>query len=213
LECDTYETGQFVYRKLLPIVGTRPFPPNELMLMCASVIWLRPRLIIEWGTNIGVSARIFYEANMHYRIGADIHSVDLPPDVKHGEHPGRRRGFLVRGLSVHMHEGDGATVAKALIKEAGFERPLVFIDGDHAYESVLRDAREVLQAAPLASLLFHDTFYQPGSIYNHGPYEAVQRIVAESATPMQIVSTASGCPGMTLVTPAECIGHVNNSCS
>jgi len=57
LECDTADLGQFVCRRLVPLLGTNPFPPNELMLMCAAMLWLRPALVVEWGTNIGKSAR------------------------------------------------------------------------------------------------------------------------------------------------------------
>ena len=63
LECDTWELGQFVYRKLIQIVGAKPFPPHELMLMAAAMVWLRPKIVVEWGTNIGVSARVFHEVN------------------------------------------------------------------------------------------------------------------------------------------------------
>jgi hypothetical protein len=201
LECDTAEAGQFVYHKLLPLVGTSPFPPNELMLMCAAMIWLKPKLVVEWGTNVGVSARVFHEANVRYKIGAEIHSVDLPDDVVHREHPKQRRGLVVRSLPVVLHQGDGPVVASSLIHEKDCHKPLIFIDGDHARESVLRDARHVLKTAPSAALLFHDTFYQPKSGYNHGPYEAVQAILAELETPAQVITANLGTPGMTLVVP------------
>jgi len=202
IEVNTSELGQFVWRRLLPLVGTTPFPPHELLLMGAAMLWVRPRLVVEWGTNVGVSARIFRELNAHYGIGAEIHSIDLPRSAQHREHPGERRGLLVRGSNVHLHEGDGATLAAQVISSTKCARPLVFIDGDHAQESVLRDARSVLSVAPRACLLFHDTFYQPAASYNHGPYEAIQYIVNEIPGACQIVEAGLGCPGMTLVVPA-----------
>jgi hypothetical protein len=201
LECDTADIGQFVCRKLVSVVGTSPFPPNELMLMCAAMLWLRPSLVVEWGTNIGVSARIWQEINIHYELGANIHSIDLPDSVQHCEHPGNRRGILVRGLPVHLHQGDGPEVAAALIARFGCRKPLVFIDGDHSEAAVYRDARAVLDVAPQASVLFHDTFYQPSSSYNHGPYFAVQRLLAEITPSFQVIRCDLGCPGMTLLTP------------
>jgi len=208
LECDSSELGQFVWRRLCPIVGTRPFPPHELMLMCAAMLWLRPKMVIEWGTNIGVSARVFYEVNVRYKIGAEIHSIDLPDSVSHHEHPGHWCGVLVRGVPVFLHRGDGPTVAAALLRERACQAPLVFIDGDHEKESVLRDAYTILEVAPEAGLLFHDTFYQPTSSYNHGPYEAVQIILGHLGKSAQVIEAGLGCPGMTLILSSTS-RHVN----
>jgi cephalosporin hydroxylase len=186
----------------MKIVGFKPFPPHELMLMSAAMVWLRPRIVVEWGTNIGVSARVFHETNKHYGIGAEIHSVDLPDSFAHTEHPGHRRGLLVRGLPVFLHQGDGPEVAVSLLRERSCGDPLVFIDGDHRKESVLRDARTVLEAAPGAAMLFHDTFYQQGSTYNHGPSEAVREILEGAIGMYQVVDVGLGCPGMTLLVPS-----------
>jgi hypothetical protein len=159
-------------------------------------------IVVEWGTNIGVSARIFHEINIRYKIGAEIHSVELPNSVSHAEYPQNRRGILVRGLPVYLHQGDGPVVAASLLREKSCPDPLVFIDGDHARESVLRDAKIILEAASRAALLFHDTFYQPGSTYNHGPYEAVKEILEEAKGLYQVVDTGLGCPGMILLVPS-----------
>ncbi len=114
--------------------------------------------------------------------------------------------MFVRGLPVFLHQGDGSTVAAALLRENKSRASLVFIDGDHSRESVLRDARTILNAAPAANLLFHDTFYQPASWYNHGPYEAVQEVIASLEKPPQVVEVALGRPGMTLVLPSVSSG-------
>jgi predicted O-methyltransferase YrrM len=199
LECDCHDLGLFVWRRLLPLVGTTPFPPDEIMLMSAAVLHVKPDVIIEWGTNIGVSARIFFEVSRAYGLEVDTHSIDLPPTVDHPEHPHRRRGFLVRHLPVTLHEGDGPEVAKSLLAKA--RRPLVFIDGDHQYTSVLRDGRAVIESAPAAAILFHDTFFQPGARYNHGPHEAVRTIVQELEGRYQVLEASLGLPGMTLLLP------------
>jgi cephalosporin hydroxylase len=199
LECDCHDLGAFVWRRLLPLVGTTPFPPNEIMLMSAAVLHVKPDVLVEWGTNIGVSARIFFEVSRAYELGVDIHSIDLPPTVDHIEHPHKRRGFLVRHLPVTLHEGDGPEVAKALLARSN--KPLVFIDGDHDYKSVLRDGRAIIKCAPEASILFHDTFFQPGANYNHGPYEAVRTILHEFEGHYQVLETSLGLPGMTLILP------------
>ncbi|MBI5690280.1 MAG: class I SAM-dependent methyltransferase [Verrucomicrobia bacterium] len=200
LECDAPELGRFVWHRLLPVVETSPYPPHELMLMCAVVVHLRPDVIVEWGTHLGVSARVFHEVAQAYGVATQVHSIDLPPGVAHAEHPGDRRGLLVRHLPVTLHEGDGPVVAQALLRHA--RNPLVFIDGDHRYESVLRDGRLVLQAAPNAALLFHDTFFQPGSGYNHGPHDSIRVLLREfGREDCQVIEAALGLPGLMLVMP------------
>jgi hypothetical protein len=44
-------------------------------------------------------------------------------------------------------------------------------------------------------LLVHDTFYQPGSDYNHGPYLAIQDFLKEH-TFKQVIYLETGLPGM-----------------
>jgi cephalosporin hydroxylase len=171
------------------------------MLMSAAVLHVRPDVVIEWGTNIGISARIFFEVSRAYGLDVDIHSIDLPLTVAHIEHPHRRRGCLVGHLPVTLHEGDGPVVAKPLLAQA--KRPLVFIDGDHDYKSVLRDGRAVIQSAPAAAILFHDTFFRPGANYNHGPHEAVRTIIQELEGRYQVLEAALGLPGMTALFPQE----------
>jgi len=176
IRCDCHELGRFVLQRLVPAIGPFPYPPHELMLMCAAVIWLRPQLIVEWGTSVGASARVWWETTQRYGLNAEIHSIDLPPGVGHFEHPGRNRGVLVRGLSVALHQGDGAEVACDLISAGHVEDPLVFIDGDHAASAVLLEGSAIWRLRPAASILFHDTFEAPGG--PSGPREALRQLLA-----------------------------------
>ena len=119
-EVDAWQLSQFVLDRLVPIVGIHPFPLHELMLLSAATCRLRPPLIFEWGTHIGKSARVFYEILAYYGIPGEVHSIDLPDDVQHVEHPSEERGRLVRGLSrVHLHQGDGIDLSVSLWKQHG----------------------------------------------------------------------------------------------
>ena len=60
-EINNWIISNFVIRELISIVGIKPYPLNELMLMTAAVCTLKPTHIFEWGTHFGKSARIFYE--------------------------------------------------------------------------------------------------------------------------------------------------------
>ncbi|HBG06021.1 MAG: hypothetical protein A2075_15660 [Geobacteraceae bacterium GWC2_58_44] len=202
LEVDNWILSRFVTERLLPVVGFHPFPLNELMLMTAAVCRIKPTHILEWGTNIGVSARIFHETCAAFNIAAEIHSIDLPDHESHVEHPGQERGRLVRGIArVRLHQGDGLEVALSILAaDPAACRPLFFLDGDHSYDSVYRELASIVTRVPSASVLVHDTFQQSvDSGYNTGPYRAVQDVLRSTGTGLQVVSQDLGLPGMMLL--------------
>jgi hypothetical protein len=95
-------------------------------------------------------------------LGWEIHSIDLPDDVVHEEHRGRRRGELVKEFpEVRLHQGERVSTALRLARSIDARGELLFcLDGDHGYESVLRELTLIVEAWPTASILIHDTFYQ-----------------------------------------------------
>lgn len=199
-EADKWGLSEFVIQRLIPIVGVRPYPLDELLLMCSTISYFQPDFIVEWGTHYGASARVFFEVVHFLSLRAEIHSVDLPLEVEHVENIKNEaaRGVLVKGLPVHLHIGDGLTVAKALIEENQPTTPLFFLDGDHEYETVQRELRSIKQFAPRAIILAHDTFYQDQtSQYNVGPYKAVNEFVEQNS--LSVNSTVLGLPGMSLL--------------
>lgn len=191
------ELSRFVLTRLAPIVGVSPFPLNELMLMSAAVVRFRPTHIFDWGTHIGASARVFWETARRYDIPAEIHSIDLPDDATHVEHPGGDRGRLVRGRrGVYLHQGDGLDVALALCARLQPARPLFFVDGDHSYESVKRELAGIIGSVRSPTILLHDTFWQgPESGYNVGP----ARAISEIRDRFKVLELQLGLPGMTLL--------------
>jgi hypothetical protein len=201
-EVDSWATSAFVTHTLVPLVGIHPFPLQELMLMTATVCRFEPCLIFEWGTNIGKSARIFYEIAQYFNIPAAIHSCDLPDDVDHVEHPHDQRGAMVRGLAgVTLHQGDGLSTSLKLWEQAGRpQHPLFFLDGDHSYASVRREIDGILAVVPDPVLLLHDTFLQSSeSGYNVGPRQAVEETLAANPGRFHAVHSGLGLPGMTLL--------------
>ena len=201
-EVDNWSISQFILERLVPLVGCHPFPLNEQMLMTAAVCRIRPTHILEWGTNIGASARIFHEICRGFSVQAEIHSIDLPDYAKHEEHPGQQRGWLVRGIpEVRMYQGDGCDVALSIIAAApATVRPLFFLDGDHSYTSVRRELVSIIDTVCNASVLVHDTFWQSEeSGYNTGPYRAIQDVLQETDTSFDVYAQNIGLPGMTLL--------------
>jgi len=200
-EVDNWRTSKFIIHRLLPIVGSHPYPIAELNLMVAAICRLKPKQVFEWGTNIGKSARIFYETGKQFGIPLEIHSIDLPDDLEHSEHPKSSRGRLVRGYAgVTLHQGDGLEKAIELYKKNPKLPTLVFIDGDHSYESVCRELNGVIDTMPNAHILLHDTFYQSEAAgYNIGPYRAVKETLEKRSGQLRAMSTNTGLPGMTLL--------------
>lgn len=204
-EVDNWVISDFVVRVLVPVVGTHPFPLNELMLMTSAVCRFRPSHIFEWGTHVGKSARVFYETAKAFRIQTKIHSVDLPDETHHVEHPQEMRGMLVRGIKgITLHQGDGLTVSMEILSYAPSpNRPLFFLDGDHAYESVKRELDAITASCPGTPILVHDTFFQSeDSGYNVGPSMAVSEILEGSTNKYVSITANTGLPGMTLLLPA-----------
>ncbi len=204
-EVDLWTLSDFVLDTIVPAVGVRPYPLNELLLMTAAACCLRPSVVFDWGTHIGVSARIFYECNKAFDLDYEIHSIDLPPDASHVEHPGEEHGRLVRGLDrVHLHRGNGVEVALDVWRKLGQpKRPLFFVDGDHAYESVRDELRRIFSMVPDASVLAHDTFFQSSeSNYNVGPARAIDEVVGGFPSRFKVIKSGLGLPGMTLLASA-----------
>jgi cephalosporin hydroxylase len=199
-EVSNWIVSEFVLDKLVPVVGTHPFPLDELMLMTSAVCRFKPEIIFEWGTNIGKSARVFYEITNTFNIPCEIHSIDLPDDVFHHEHPKEHRGKFVKGLKeVTLHQADGLVRSLELYKS---KKPkgnvLFFLDGDHSYTSVKKELDTILPVIPNAIFLLHDTFYQSeDSGYNTGPNKAINDTVTKESHVR--LSTNNGLPGMTLL--------------
>src|SRR6202022_1187425 len=150
-EIDNWVVSDFVVRDLVPLVGLRPYPLNELCLMVGAVCGFKPGLVFDWGTHVGKSARIFYEATRRFKVDAVVHTIDLPGAADHTEHPGRRRGQLVRDIErVHMHLGDGISEALAIdaVERVAGKHSLFFLDGDHAYGSVRSELLAILASVP-----------------------------------------------------------------
>jgi cephalosporin hydroxylase len=203
-EVNNWVISDFVVDVLVPVVGTHPFPLNELMLMTSAVCRFNPTHIFEWGTNIGKSARVFYETAQAFGIRAEIHSIDLPDEIDHVEHPHKNRGVLVRDIkSISLHLGDGLSVSMEILSAARTpNRPLFFLDGDHAYESVKRELDAITVSCPDSPILVHDTFFQSeNSGYNVGPHRAVEKILEGSPNEYVSIVTNTGLPGMTLLHP------------
>lgn len=204
LEVNTNKLTAFILSDIIPVVGISPYPITEQLLMASAMVRFRPNCIFEWGTHLGISARIFHEVSKKYGIEATIHSIDLPDEIDHIEHPGMNRGIKVKGINnVILHQGDGLNKSIEIANSlSDSSKLLFFLDGDHEYDSVKRELNGIYEKYPRAIILAHDTFYQSNdSNYNIGPYLAVQDFLKYHPDSYKALSTNLGLPGMTLLHP------------
>lgn len=154
-------------------LGIPGYGPDEVRFMGNAVQIWQPRTIMEWGTNRGSSARIWFEATRE--LGTTIHTIELPDELAPvtNEHAGEFTGMYCNDCDrVVMHRGDGAETALALLSRCG--RPaLVFIDGNHEFRVVEHELARVAAQAPDAMILLHDTNH-PSRPDLNGPAEAVR---------------------------------------
>lgn len=205
--CSEFEVNNsiisnFIIKELIPKVGVSPFPLSELSLMVASVSYFKPRFIFEWGTHIGKSALVFSVTSDFFKINSLIHSVDLPDDSDHIEHPKHQRGHLVKKCrNVILHQGDGIITSLELMKNLDSNNNLLFfVDGDHNYTSVKRELQLINENVSHPIILIHDTFFQSeDSNYNIGPYQAVNEFYEKNRSKFKKIETTTGLPGMTLL--------------
>lgn len=209
IELNKWIISDFVSEVLYPIIKNRPFPLDEQMLMTEAVCKFRPKYIFDWGTHIGKSARIFWEIKNSFNIDCEIHSIDLPDEEEHIEHPGERRGELVLQLDdVKLHQGDGVSKAIEIYKNKSNKNDiaLFYVDGDHSYNTVKRELEKIMQEIKNPIILLHDTFNQDKkSKYNTGPYRAVNYCLKNTNRKFNRIETSLGLPGMTMLYPANFI--------
>ena len=200
LEVDKFKISELVIKKLIPIVGTHPYPLDELLLLASTVSYFKPDLIFEWGTHIGKSARIFQETADYLGLDLMIHSIDLPESVEHVEHPHKKLGMLINNelKNIILHRGDGITIAKEQGLLNKDKRILFFLDGDHEYSSVKKELQTIIEHFPDSPMLVHDTFYQDKeSGYNVGPYQAIKGMLWLHS--YETIHLKTGLPGMSLL--------------
>ena len=185
-----------IVQRVTGIVGTKPYPIDELMLMAAAFYYHLPDVVIDIGTHQGKSARVWYELGALLPKMPTIHTIDLfSPD--HPEYPGKALGQYIRRTKVRQHYGDGETVAREILSQNPTGNYLLFLDGDHSYETVRREL-ELARVFSQGCLLVHDTFYQSDCTYNIGPHQAIENFVSQF-TVKQVIHLATGLPGMSYI--------------
>ena len=143
------------------IIGTCPYPLDEQMLMGYAFIRSKPDIVLDCGTNVGKSARFFYEFARQVRHPCEVHTIDLMGPT-HPECPWSSLGRYIRGLPITQHIGDSYEIGIKLIEAFPARRYLIFIDGDHTYAGVKKDIQLLDRAKPGSAALFHDaTFFLP----------------------------------------------------
>jgi predicted O-methyltransferase YrrM len=137
--------------------------PGELEVLCALMRMVRPRRVIEFGVNLGRTAKVLLREvkSITQYVGVDVMPGYNPEcKVQRREipnHPGQiaeddhRFSLLLRRRGTLDLKPDDLRYADA-----------VFIDGDHSYKVVMHDtilATKIL--APGGIIVWHDYHNQP----------------------------------------------------
>ena len=107
---------------------------------------LRPKTVIEIGTNTGVSSIVMASAMQEFNIQGHIHTYDI--SIKYVEIALKqyKQYNVEKYISSYI-----TTVDECLIKHSDF----TFIDGNHTYKGVSKDFKKLSQISDY--ILFHDT--------------------------------------------------------
>jgi cephalosporin hydroxylase len=141
-------------------IGVPGYGDDEVEFLASVVARQRPDVIFEWGTNVGASARIFYEAVQVCGVRCAIHSVELLDEDSYldRDHPGHRYAEWLEGIPVHLWRGDGLDWSILLLRDMVPKPVSVFyLDGNHEPGAVLRELEGIAGAAPAAVVVVHDT--------------------------------------------------------
>ncbi|MGE3107401.1 MAG: O-methyltransferase [Phycisphaerales bacterium] len=172
--------------------------PEAGLLLHSLVRNIRPRVIIETGTCLGVST-IWMGSALRAAGGDALHTFDLycePPDQRlaasplfHDRQGGVRRRLADAGLAdlVHVHAGDSSTSIKSLHTEfrAAGGVQLAYIDGDHSPRGALADFHAVEPVLNVGGyVILHDTF---PDVCNHlGPRWLIDHLADVSSCRYQV---------------------------
>ena len=139
----------------LDLIG---YTDAEVWMIEQTMRELKPTLIVEWGTNVGYSARILWECRQLLDLDCEVHSVDTSerPPVLRSADAGKGQGFHAHATGVQFHIGNGPVEAIILQRASGGVRPLLFIDDDHDYPHVAMELRLFFESMPRATMLLHD---------------------------------------------------------
>ncbi|MGH7232104.1 MAG: class I SAM-dependent methyltransferase [Nitrospiraceae bacterium] len=124
---------------------------EERLLLYTLVRGLKPKRVLEIGVYHGGSTAIISDALDQNGCGM-LSSIDPHPDLKIDWESVAHRVVLYRGYS--------PAILKEVHDAAGGHFDFCFIDADHSYGGVLRDAIGVMPyMAPGSYILFHDAHF------------------------------------------------------
>lgn len=125
----------------------------ERLMIFTLIFSLRPRRYLEIGTFQGGSALLTVQAMDLAGTDGRVFCVDPEPKIK-PEHWERIQHRAT------MFQGFSPDILPDVYAESKAPLDFVFIDGDHTYEGVVRDAYGVMPYVARGSyLLFHDCFF------------------------------------------------------
>lgn len=176
--------------------GEIPYTAKEKELLILAVLETEPDIVLDWGTHIGISARLFYELGQYFSLDYKVHTVDLKEEGSHPERP-TNNGLgkhIVDIPDVSQHFGDGIEKSLEIFANGYFDKPLFFVDGDHQQKTVSRELSLIFEVVENPFVLVHDTWSKG---QNNGPWQAC--CLAKEKYNLEMFSVDNEPPGMTFL--------------
>lgn len=149
--------------RILPIDWTnRPqrfMNPGELEVLIALIAMTRPKIVVEFGVNVGRTAQAIleYVPGIEEYVGVDVPFGYVTPKVVQREEVPEQPGHMVKDdprFVLLLPPGGSKQLTPVLLPQ---QSDAVFIDGDHSREGVLNDTMLALQTVrPGGLIIWHD---------------------------------------------------------
>lgn len=144
---------------------TRFMNPGELEVLCGLMRLAQPKVVLEFGVNVGRTAQavLEYVPGIEHYIGIDVPVGFVPPKLVQRNEVPETPGQLVNGdprFQLILHPQGSAFVHPTDLPQVD----AAFIDGDHSREGVLADTMLSMQVVRKGGLIIWHDYHALGTV-------------------------------------------------
>lgn len=156
-------------RKVSDIAASSLSPTYKCKMLFYTVLFFKPKAIIELGTSLGIST--LYLAKAYSSI--PVHTIEASPEI---QHIAKVNFELAKSSNIQSHLGRFDDILPALLSDA---TELIYIDGNHTKEATLRYYDWIKSSKKEKMVVIFDDIY-----WSKGMHEAWKEI--EKDAPLTI---------------------------
>lgn len=138
--------------------GTIGYPGWGLLyyVLMSHLAWDRPNMVLETGTNRGLSTIVLAQAIKDARVEGHIHTIEIDPETASMA----RNNIDKAGVGSHvtLHIGDAKSLLPHILEGVSSLR-IAFLDGSHKHDDVVAEFEMVLnKLEPTGIVIFDNTY-------------------------------------------------------